>query len=221
MTLQRVAAPAVDRARAVSPERAAVLRGFGKRGAAIMTDEAVASELVAVAGRAAGGSLTHEDLAAVRPVLQACEEPSLAASGVLRMPWREGTRAGTATQVVAAADGKGLTAIACYEVPLEGLAVPPLGLVAPTLAAPVMRGETRVRPGEPRGSAAPVVLRVRRGVIDVALGLAQLDDPEARLDDLIATLDDAAAVLEAVRACPGRPVLLTRTGEAVGAVASA
>lgn len=220
MTLQRVTAPAVERARAISAERATVLRGFARRGAAVMTDEAIANELVAVAGRAAGGMLTHDDLAAVRPVVVACDEPSLAPGGILRVPWREGTREGAGTQVVAAADGRGLAAIACYEVPIEGLPVAPLGLVAPAFASPVMRGETRVKPGEPRSAPAPIALRSRRGVLVMALGVAQAEGPEVLLEGLLAGLGDAAALLEAVRSCPGRPVLITRTGEAAAVIAS-
>jgi gamma-glutamyltranspeptidase/glutathione hydrolase len=219
-TLKRAAGPAIERARTVSPERAAVLEVFARRGAAAMGDDALASELAAVAGRAAGGTLTQDDLAAVRPGVVTCDERSLAPSGILRVPWREPARGGTTTQVIAAADGRGLVAIACYEVPLDGVPIPSLGLVAPAFASPVLRGEARVRPGEPCPAPAPIALRTRRGVVDVAIGVAEAPDAETALESLLAKLDDAAALLEAIGGAPGRPVAVVRTGDTAAVVAS-
>jgi hypothetical protein len=106
-------------------------------------------------------------------------------------------------------------------VPVDGVSVPSLGLLAPAFASPVMRGEARVRPGEPRAAPAPIALRARRGVVDVAMALAQAQAPEAALESLLEKLDDAAALLEALRASPGRPVAVTRMGEVVAVLASA
>ncbi|HEX3344771.1 MAG TPA: hypothetical protein VHS09_09375, partial [Polyangiaceae bacterium] len=163
---------------------------------------------------------TAEDLGAVRPGVVTCPERSLAPGGVLRVPWREGAPGGAATQVVAAADGRGLVAIACYEVAADGVPVASLGLLAPAFASPVRRGETRTAPGEPCPAVAPIALRARRGVVDVALGLAEAEDAEASLEALLAKLDDAAALLEAVGRAPGRPVALVRTGETAAVLAS-
>ena len=185
-----------------------------------MGDDAVAGELAAVAGRAAGGTLTQDDLTAVRPSVVTCDERSLAPSGILRVPWRDAAPGGTATHVVAAADGWGLVAIACYEVPGDGVSIPALGLLAPPFASPVKRGETRVRPGEPCPASAPVALRTRRGIVDVAIGVAEAEDGEAALGVLLAKLDDAAALLEAVARAPGRPVAVVRTGDTATVVAS-
>jgi len=221
-TLRRAAGPAVERARAVSPERAAVLEVFARRGAAAMGDDAVAGELAAVAGRAAGGTLTQDDLTAVRPSVVTCDERSLAPSGILRVPWRDAAPGGTATHVVAAADGWGLVAIACYEVPGDGVSIPALGLLAPPFASPVKRGETRVRPGEPCPASAPVALRTRRGIVDVAIGVAgldPLDDHRGRTDrhgrklasTIIAVADQLAAAAGLVmRKSAGCPVALIR-----------
>lgn len=219
-TLRRAAGPAIERARTVSPERAALLEMFARRGAAAMADDAVVGELAGVAGRAAGGTLTRDDLAAVRPGVVTCDERTLAPSGILRVPWRETAPGGAATQVVVAADGRGLVAIACYEVPVDGVAIPSLGLLAPSFASPVRRGEARVRPGEPCPASAPIALRTRRGVVDVAIGLAETQDAEAALESLLAKLDDAAALLEAVSSATGRPVAVVRTGDTATVVAS-
>jgi hypothetical protein len=108
-----------------------------------------------------------------------CDEPSLGPSGILRVPWRQGVAEGAATHVVAVADGRGLVAVACYEVPVDGVTLAALGLLAPAFATPVMRGQARVRPGDPRHAAAPIALRARRGVVETAMGLA-LTPPRRR-----------------------------------------
>jgi hypothetical protein len=198
-----------------------VIEMVGRRGAAALLDDAFAVELLAVAGRAAGGTLTRKDLAAVRPVMASCDERALP-GGMLLVPWRTVPASdGSSSHVVAAVDTMGLAAIACYEAPLEGLSVPALGLVAPLFAAPVRRGEARVRPGEPRPAAAPVALRAQGGRVDLALGVAETADAEGALDAVIERLDapNVAGALTAARA--GRVVALVRTRESALVVASA
>jgi hypothetical protein len=218
ISVRRACGPAIERARALSAERAATLEAFSRRAAAAMTDDAVAGELTAVAGRAAGGALTREDLTALRPGMQPCQEAGDA--GIVRVPWRAAGADGSAVQVVAATDPRGLVAIACYEAPVEGLAVPGLGLVAPAFASPVMRGETRVRPGEPCPAAAPIALRARRGLIDLAIGVASTGDADGALEALLARLDEATPVVESIRGAPGRVVAVARTRESAVAVAA-
>lgn len=221
-TLLRIAGSAIERARAIAPERARVVEAFARRGAAVMSDEGIAFELTAVAGRAASGLLTREDLAAVRPVLAACDERALGASGVLTVPWRgQQTGAdGSATHVVAAADAHGIVAVGCYEVPLDGVPVPALGLLAPFFAAPVRRGEPRVRPGEPRPAAAPIALRARRGLVDLALGIGHAGDADAALDRVVDALEGAPTIAEALSASgAGRAVAVVRTRETALTVA--
>ena len=41
---------------------------------------------------------------------------------------------------------------------MDGLAIGELGLRAPFFAEPVLRGETRIRPGDARAAAAPIAL---------------------------------------------------------------
>jgi gamma-glutamyltranspeptidase/glutathione hydrolase len=219
--LRRVAGAAVEWARAEAPERAAVLEALGRRGAAVLLDEATAGELEAAAGRAAGGALTRDDLAAVRPALVACAERSLDSGGILRAPWRDAAGSGASTHVVAAADARGLVAIACYEAPVEGLAIPALGLVAPAVASPVLRGQTRVRPGQPRPAASPIALRVDKGTIDLALGVGQGERAETSLEGVLAKLDEALPWKDALSAAEGRPVVVVWTREGARAMASA
>lgn len=59
------------------------------------------------------------------------------------------------TRAVATVDRNGSFAIACCD---EGFAIGELGLRAPFFAEPVLRGATRVRPGDARPAAAPIAL---------------------------------------------------------------
>jgi gamma-glutamyltranspeptidase/glutathione hydrolase len=221
-SLLRAAGPALERAKQRCAERAELLEAFARRGAAAFAEDAIAGELVAVAGRAARGLLTQEDIVALRPVVVRCDERVLDASGLLGVPWSESVVDASFTHVVAAADGRGLVAIACYEAPVEGLALPALGLAAPLCAEPVLRGRTRVRPAEPRPAAAPVALRARRGVVDLALGVALAADAQQSLDAVTHALETAPTIADAVAvAARGRPVALVRTRDAALVVASA
>jgi gamma-glutamyltranspeptidase/glutathione hydrolase len=62
------------------------------------------------------------------------------------------------TRAVAAVDRFGAFAIACWDEGIDGMTIPELGLRAPFFAEPVLRGETRVRPGDARPAAAPIAL---------------------------------------------------------------
>jgi hypothetical protein len=223
MAFRRAAGAAVEQARAEAPERSAVLEALARRGAAALLDDAVAGELEAAAGRAAGGALTRDDLGAVRPVVIACPERSLEPENVLLAPWREAGAAGSgaATHVVAAADSRGLVAIACYEAPLEGLPMPALGLVAPAAASPVLRGQTRVRPGQPRPAAAPIALRTDKGTIDLALGVGQSEGADAALESVLTRLGASVPLKEVLAAVEGRAVAVVWTRDGARGLASA
>jgi hypothetical protein len=225
-TQRRVAGPALERARACSEERARLLEAFAARGASVFLDEAVAGELMAAAGRAARGLLTIEDLESVRPEILSCDDRSLEPTGVWTVPWRSlepmaSPMDARSTQVVAAADAQGLMAVACYEAPVDGLAIGPLGLVAPAFAVPVMRGERRTRPGEPCATPAPIALRMLLGITDFAVGLAGALDPEATLDRLISAVATALATPAPLPgSSSGVQVAVARVGEGVRVLAS-
>jgi hypothetical protein len=219
-SLLKVGRSAVEAAQHVSGERAALLEAFTRRGVPAMQDDAVTSELLAVAGRAAGGQLSPADLGAFRPPIERVDERSFEPPGWLRAPWRDGTADAAGLQVVAAADHGGVLCIACYAIAAEGVAVPRLGLRAPPSAEPVMRGRTRVRPGEPRPAAAPIAIRARKGVAELAIGLAG-GGPQDALDGVLQRLDVDAVVSMAVAGVVGRPVAVVRTARAATAAASA
>jgi hypothetical protein len=220
-SLLRVAGPALEAARALAPERGRVLQLFARRGAPALADSDVADELTAAAGRAERGLLTKEDLAAARPVVVPCDERGLV-SGVLFAPWRADPRLDAAhCHVVAACDGKGLAAVACYEVPAVAVPIHALGLVAPLFAAPVLRGHTRIRPGELRPAAAPIALRMLGGIVDLCVGVAQASDGERVLDGVTDALSGDASIAATVSAvAEGLMVALARTQTSVRILAS-
>jgi gamma-glutamyltranspeptidase/glutathione hydrolase len=172
LSFAELAAPAVDVA---SGPRAKVLERVARRGAAALADARVSSEIIAAVGRVAGGLVGQADLDDARPGIVECELASLGLGEgrAIRAPWATDPLPSSASvQVVAATDAKGLVAVACYEAADDGVDVPELGLVAPLFAAPVLRGETRVRPGEPRPAASPIVLVEHDALVDLAVGAA-------------------------------------------------
>lgn len=220
-SLARAMGPAVAIARATSPERAAVLQRLARHGAAALGDGPVRAELLAVAGRVAGGLLGEADLEAAIPDVAAATT-SRGSIDVATVPW--GARAvhdgdaathdASAVEIVAAADGRGLVAIACYEVAAEGVAIDALGLLAPFTAAPVRRGEPRAKPGSIRAAAAPIALGLRDSLVEVALGVARALDAERLAGDALRAIsDDALATGALSRSGAGSLVAILRTRE--------
>ncbi len=219
-TLRKLATPAIRDAKAAGAKhRAAVLDLFSRRGAPALGDDLISTALLAVAGRAAGGLLTIDDLGEVRPEIASVVESTLRPAMWLQAPWRTEGLTASLVHVVAAADHKGQVCIACYESPEDGLPIPELGLIAPASAEPVLRGQPRVRPGEPRPAAAPIAVRVRKGLADLAFGLALTPHPD--LLPLLAKLDELPLISDALAGAPGKPVAVVRTREAALVAASA
>jgi hypothetical protein len=73
------------------------------------------------------------------------------------------------TRAVACVDRFGAFAVACWDEGVDGLTIAELGLRAPFFAEPVLRGATRVRPGDARPAAAPVALVGRDAGPELAL----------------------------------------------------
>ncbi|MGA2451001.1 MAG: hypothetical protein ABTD50_20255 [Polyangiaceae bacterium] len=215
-SLWRVSQAAVTYSKELCAERAAVIEAFAAQAAAALSSEAIAGELTAVAGRSVGGALTREDLGAVRPVVTSCNQDSTLDDRIVRVPWRSEPCDGSNTQVIAAADSGGLVAVGCYESGREGLDVAALGLVAPSFAAPVRRGEPRVRPGEARPAAAPIALRAPRGLPDLALGIASISGAETMLDVVLEALRESPALIARALAAAsgGRPIAVVSAANA-------
>jgi gamma-glutamyltranspeptidase/glutathione hydrolase len=191
-----VVGPGTELARARSKPRASVLQRLSERGPAAFAEAFLAEELTLAAGRMAGGLLSSQDMDELRPVLtRASVHDAEQGREVITVPWGASSvrgvlavpSPGADVRVIVAADRNGLLAVGCYEVPRAGLAIDAFDLVAPFKATPVLRGETRVKPGEPRGSAAPIALGQLSGTVDLAAGLGSAAEAEAHLGAWLAT----------------------------------
>jgi hypothetical protein len=195
VSLARIMAPALDLARREPKGRQAVLRRVMQRGPAAFTDPEFAGELIASAGRVAGGLISERDLAELRPAVTSCKAAPLGDFSAVTVPWgalavRDAAKPsmdGRSARVIACTDRRGLTVVACYEVSAVGLDIPELGLRAPPHAEPVRRGEVRVRAGTPRPSSAPIALVVdSKGTPSLGAGFEQERDAEKMLGHWLA-----------------------------------
>lgn len=193
--------PGTELARAKSKARATVLQRIAERGPAAFAEAFLAEELTASAGRLAGGLLSKQDMDELRPVLtRASVHAGRVGRELVTVPWGASSVRGVAAvpplgadvRVIVAADRNGLLAVGCYEVPKAGLSVEAFDLVAPFRATPVLRGEPRVKPGEPRGAAAPIALGQLAGTVDLAVGLGASAEAEALLGAWLKTYEITA-----------------------------
>jgi hypothetical protein len=228
MTLAQAMAPAVAGARG---ERKALLRTIAQRGPSALAAEAVAGEIVAVCGRVAGGLLTRDDLDEILPAIEPVEERALRgpARRAAFIPWRESAVAtrtdpelpSANVHVVGAVDHRGLVAVGCYERPDDGVAIEALGLVAPFAASPVLRGQTRVRPGTVCPAAAPIALvrTAEDAALDMALAIAGDPRGEHALGESLDAWSEEAGELTPSYTGPGALIGLIRTKGAVSLLA--
>ena len=106
--------------------------------------------------------------AAVRRSAAAEAADAMPSRMVIELPWSNddggvpippaGVVGVATTRAVAAVDRHGAFAIACWDEGIDGLTLSEVGLRAPFFAEPVMRGATRIRPGDARPAAAPIAL---------------------------------------------------------------
>lgn len=123
--------------------RAALLERAAELGAGALRGSELERELLARAAPAQGGLLTVEDLEPARELDHAVEGDT-----VLELPWNEaGSSAGA--EAILALDTQGGAVAICYEAPEEGLALFGGELRCPLVAAPVLRGVPRLKPGRP------------------------------------------------------------------------
>ena len=165
----QVLAPAIMLAKGSG--RADILKKIASHGPRAIEERPLSAELLNVAGRPSGGLLTTDDLSSPRPELLPASPARRGDRIILSVPWanrEDGAPAPPApevdiasTRAVAAVDRHGTFAVACWEEAPEGIWLGDLGIKAPLSAEPVRRGKTRVRPGHPRPSAAPLALVAR------------------------------------------------------------
>jgi hypothetical protein len=165
-TFAQALAPAIALAKGSPRQR--VLKRIASHGPRALEDHVLSTELLGTFGRPSGGLLTGDDLAAPRPEVQRAARTALGERALVTLPWANvdghALRAPAHEVDVArarsalAVDRNGTFAIASWDEPAEGLLVEELALRAPFFAEPVRRGQTRVRPGDPRPAAAPVAM---------------------------------------------------------------
>jgi gamma-glutamyltranspeptidase/glutathione hydrolase len=169
-TFAQVLGPAV--ALAKGTPRAEILQRIASRGPRAIEERPLGGELLATAGRPNGGLLTADDLSSPRPEVQKATRLPIGTRSLVTFPWtrlesgtEETTPAAPAHEVdiarvraAIAVDRNATFAIACWDESTEGLPIGELALRAPFFAEPVRRGQTRVRPGDPRAAAAPAAL---------------------------------------------------------------
>jgi gamma-glutamyltranspeptidase/glutathione hydrolase len=222
-------APAFELARGKAPLRAGVLERIAQRGPAALAEAFVADELVAAAGRLAGGLLSARDLDELRPEVTAAASTPLGARGrdVITVPWgAEAVRDGgapigaSAVRVVVAVDRNGLLAACCYEVAAAAdcLAIDAFELAAPFTAVPVRRGQPRVKAGQPRPAAAPIALGKSAGILDLTVGLGGSEFSEAMLRTWLEAYRPLSE-LERQGALPEGLLAIQRAGSAWAAMA--
>jgi gamma-glutamyltranspeptidase/glutathione hydrolase len=125
--------------------------------------------LLHIAGISEGGLLTSADLAAISDLdVTASSHPAI--TNWFEAPWaNEAVHSSNSLSldsllmVLAAVDNRGVFAGAAYEWTTNGIAIDGLELEAPACAVPVMRGITRIAPGCPIPTAAPMAIQVVLG----------------------------------------------------------
>ena len=160
--------------------------------------------------------LTRDDLDALRPELVQAHRLDVDARRWAVAPWARalGLNAEAAQPeasgeiaIVAAADPYGAVAIASILIPSMAAPLGELGLSAPLLARPVLRGVTREPAGAALPAPAPVGVAQGRsleggqselGAVDLAFGLGGAGDVDRWFDDVARRLSSVAVAIDEV-----------------------
>lgn len=143
--------------------------------------------LIHIGGASEGGVLGTKDFEPVPTIDMATAQhrvevptPAGTTDGVsVSFPWQESANAtpGCVPGYVAAVDRRGMGVLLRYEHAIDGVAVDELELIAPRAAAPVRRGQRRVRPGDVLPGFAPghIVARADGAVVAVYPNTTDVD----------------------------------------------
>ncbi|APS00130.1 hypothetical protein [Pajaroellobacter abortibovis] len=196
---------ALKETRFLSRQRISLLQQIVHRGPLVFSEAGIASAFVDAFGKIAGGLITREDMEQVRPLILRGFEKKTKGSTLFPLPWSgeeylpapafpsfAGLRR---IQIVGVADRWGLTAVACYEEVEEGIPMLDFDLIAPPLAAPVLRGWPRAKPGTPRSAEAPIFLRETDGLVDLVVGVEGTPEEIAKAQPLLEQIGGTAASL--------------------------
>lgn len=188
----------------VDDARVESLRAFGREGGSVLRAGPIRESLLTAAARSLGGTLTREDLDALRADVTPAATLDLDGRRWAVSPHEHAPVDGELA-VVAACDVHGALAIASVLIPTFTLALPEVGLAAPLLAKPVLRSVTR----EPAGAPLPLpsaigLARVASGdAMDLALGVGGSGDVEAAFAEISRAASDVSSALEEALARAG------------------
>jgi hypothetical protein len=177
---------AVRAKKAGAEKRLELLQHVGRLGAGAFTASHVHRPIVLEAGLTEQGVVTEADFAATPEVDKKCAEASATdgnGAGVvnLSLPWASHDTAAEGNQdTLCVVDARGSAVCVAYQNAASGLEIAAWEVVAPLVAAPVMRGVSRVPPGTP--IATPFQIRLvldNDGRVVTALGGRGLDTIKA------------------------------------------
>jgi len=214
--LLRLAVDAAKSIGKVDDARAESLRAFGREGGGFLRAGPIRDALLEASARSVGGTLTRDDLDALRPDLGQAKRLDLDARQWALAPWSralglndEASAPEIAGEIaiVAAADPYGAVAIASVLVPSMATPIGDTGLSAPHLARPVLRGVTREAAGAALSTPTPIGVAQGRiyesgkselGAVDLAFGLGGHGDVELLFDDVARRLSAMGAAVDEV-----------------------
>jgi gamma-glutamyltranspeptidase/glutathione hydrolase len=214
--LSRIAIASAEVEGALDPLLEQSIRAFGREGALAIRSGTFRAPLLRAAPRSLGGLLSEGDLDAATAARLEATEATRGASTIAHLPWADDVARALSGEsvdaeavdhaIVAAADVHGGLAIAAVAVPSGGVALEGTGLVAPTLAEPVRRNETRVQPGTTLAFSPAIALvrgRVAEGATSFAIGVTSTDASARSLARAVERLCDGATLLDDAIAVPG------------------
>jgi hypothetical protein len=187
------AATKIDEARVES------LRGFGREGGGILRAGPVRDALLSAAARSAFGTLTREDLDALRGEVVNAKLVDEGARKWAIAPWSDETLATPDGElaIVAACDAHGAVAIASVLIPTMTVALPDVGLSVPMLARPILRGVTRAPAGAPLSLPSAIgVARAGEQGVDLALGVGGAGALDAQFIGVARAASETSTAIE-------------------------
>lgn len=180
----------------IDEARVESLRAFGREGSAILRGGPIREALLATAARSVGGTLTREDLDALRAELMNARLENVGARRWARAPWSSDEAPAGELAVVAACDSHGALAIASVLIPTFTLPLADVGLAVPLLAHAVLRGVTRAPAGAPIPLPAPIGVAQTGDTADLALGVGGSGASESAFAELAAGASDVTSAID-------------------------
>lgn len=170
--------------------RAELLKVVRGAGAAAFADPAFMRPLLHVAGPSEGGNLTANDFTAVPTEIDVPAVSHPERSDWFEVPWAAGNPGAitpNCTEVsVLSFDARGVAAALCFQRVRDGINLDALELEVSRAAIPVLRGVSRVAPGERLATAASMAVQFEAGrpsaIIAspsvVRLGTREIENPQ-------------------------------------------